>query len=141
MAEFSRKEIYVIKACKSHFAHLSESSNYEDAYKVAQRIIENMVYANEDNSTPIYTLIGYLREILLKTRRGLTAEGWEAITMQMIFEVENHARWKSDKPFLERFLARHFEAVQNIPIFVDGQTLIDLDITDGEQIEVQKALR
>ena len=132
---FTRHEIFVIKACKLHFKAMTGKS----AFGTVQQVIDRMVYGNEDGNTPNYIILGYLRGILLKARPALTAQGWEAITMQMIYEVERDAQWNGE-PFLEKFLDKHFSAVQGLQVRDGKETLIDLDITPEEEKEVEIAL-
>lgn len=143
--KFTREEIFIIKATKSHYDKHEKGSGYEAALAIISQIIygTNRVYF--ENAFKVLT------ELLLKTR-DWTGEEWNMFYEHAI----NHSRRltriplstepKSLKQFEADLISFLLAKVQNIRVRAlvndskEWIELINLDTTTEEDEKVRKAI-
>ena len=147
MKDFTREEIFVIKACKGHFG--------KDGYEDARIIIQKLIYGN--NKRYFTCELAVVRSILLKSRDWEMWD-WEDRTQRLILKARESNLLITGKLFVDSIDAfeenlinlhlseiaslrvRHSvkpEVGDNNPTYVD---VLNHDITKEESEKVRNAL-
>jgi len=121
-------ERLIVNAVKGAY---DERLKTTDSYKIALRLIEEVVYGNRAGETPQWIFFNFIRTLLLKTRNWTLAD-WESQTQYRFYNAFHSAKiWKVD--FFEDYLNRHLADVQGLRINAGSEqdgyvNILDLDL-------------